>query len=84
MSKKEKIEPTPTERNELIWAEVKMLEDEIESIKKGLLPAELPKQASLNDCNTLARKAKVQAVKVDPERLEEESKLLNKQAKKKQ
>lgn len=80
MSKKEKL--TNAESNNLIWAEVKMLEDEIESIKKGLLPAELPKQASLNECNTLARKAKVGSVKVDPKRLEEESKLLIKPAKK--
>jgi hypothetical protein len=62
----EEIELTANEHNALIWAEVKKLEDEIELIKLELRPAELPKQASLNDCNIMARKAKIQPVKVDP------------------
>ena len=62
----EVIELTANEHNALIWAEVKKFQDEIESMKLELRPAELPKQASLNDCNILARKAKVEANKVDP------------------
>ena len=63
---KEEIELTANEHNALIWAEVKSLENQIELVKSELRPAELPKQASLNDCNIMARKAKVQPVKVDP------------------
>ena len=62
----EEIELTANEHNALIWAEVKSLENQIELIKLELRPAELPKQASLNDCNIMARKAKIQPVKVDP------------------
>jgi hypothetical protein len=69
----EEIELTANEHNALIWAEVKRYQDEIELMKLELRPAELPKQASLNDCNIMARKAKVEANKVDPKRLQEES-----------
>ena len=62
----EVIELTANEHNALIWAEVKKLQDKIESMKLELRPAELPKQASLNDCNILARKAKLEVNKVDP------------------
>jgi hypothetical protein len=67
-----KKELTSTEHNDLIWKEVKTLEDKIKELKKDLKPAELPKQASLNDCNRLARKANTTPAKVDPKRVSEE------------
>jgi N-dimethylarginine dimethylaminohydrolase len=69
----EETELTANEHNELIWAEVKKYQDEIDLMKLELRPAELPKQVSLNDCNIMARKAKVELHKVDPKRLQEES-----------
>ena len=68
----EVIELTANEHNALIWAEVKKYQDEIESMKLELRPAELPKQASLNDCNIMAGKIKLDVNKVDPKRLQEE------------
>ena len=73
MAKKEDIELTPAQHNDKVWAEMRKLEDKIKELKLTLKPVELPKQASLNDCNRLARKAKVAPVKVDPKRLAEES-----------
>lgn len=67
-----KKELTSTEHNDLIWKEVKTLEDKIKELKKDLKPVELPKQASLNDCNRLARKANTTPAKVDPKRVSEE------------
>ena len=64
-----KKELTKAEQNNLVWAEVKKLEDKIKELKSTLHPAELPKQASLNECNKLARSAKVKTVKVDPKRI---------------
>jgi cob(I)alamin adenosyltransferase len=64
-----KKELTKAEQNDLVWAEVKKLEDKIKELKSTLHPAELPKQASLNECNKLARSAKVKPVKVDPKRI---------------
>tara|TARA_R110000823_G_scaffold168298_1_gene300642 strand:+ start:266 stop:499 length:234 start_codon:yes stop_codon:yes gene_type:complete len=62
----ELIELSANEHNELIFAEVKKLEDAIKLLKSDLRPAELPKQVSLNDCNIMARKAKIEPIKVDP------------------
>jgi hypothetical protein len=68
----EEVELTANEHNALIWAEVKRYQDEIELMKLELRPAELPKQASLNDCNIMAGKIKLGVNKVDPKRLQEE------------
>ena len=68
----EEVELTANEHNALIWAEVKRYQDEIELMKLELRPAELPKQASLNDCNIMAGKIKLDVNKVDPKRLQEE------------
>jgi hypothetical protein len=68
----EEVELTANEHNALIWAEVKRYQDEIELMKLELRPAELPKQASLNDCNIMAGKIKLDINKVDPKRLQEE------------
>ncbi|HHZ96567.1 MAG TPA: hypothetical protein EYN67_13680 [Flavobacteriales bacterium] len=67
-----KKELTKLEHNNKVWAEVKELEDKIKEIKSTLHPAELPKQASLNDCNRLARKVSVKPVKVDPKKVSAE------------
>ena len=67
-----KKELTKLEHNNKVWAEVKELEDKIKEIKGTLFPAELPKQASLNDCNKLARQAKKEPVKVDPKKVSDE------------
>ena len=67
-----KKELTKLEHNDAVWAEVKKLEDKIKEIKETLFPAELPKQASLNDCNKLARQAKIEPVKVDPKKVSAE------------
>jgi hypothetical protein len=68
----EEIELTANEHNQLIWAEIEKYQDEIELMKLELRPAELPKQASLNDCNIMAGKIKLEVSKVDPKRLQEE------------
>ena len=65
-------ELTSIEFNNKIWAEIKKLEDKVKELKSTLKPAVLAKQATLNDCNKLAREAKVVPVKVDPKRLAEE------------
>tara|TARA_R110000822_G_scaffold303522_1_gene428225 strand:- start:103 stop:330 length:228 start_codon:yes stop_codon:yes gene_type:complete len=70
---KQESELTPIQYNDKVWAEIKKLEDKVKELKLTLKPAELAKQASLNDCNKLARSAKVTPVKVDPKRLAEES-----------
>lgn len=70
---KQESELTPIQFNDKIWTEIKKLEDKVKELKLTLKPAELAKQASLNDCNRLARTAKVTPVKVDPKRLAEES-----------
>jgi cob(I)alamin adenosyltransferase len=67
-----KKELTKLEENNVVWAEVKKLEDKIEELKSTLHPAELPKQASLNDCNKLARQAKIEPVKVDHKKVSAE------------
>lgn len=67
-----KKELTKAEHNDAVWAEVKTLEAKIKEIKATLYPAELPKQASLNDCNALARKANVKLSKVDPKKVSSE------------
>ncbi len=59
--------------NDEIWAEIKKLEDQIVELKSTLKPATLPKQADLNECNRLARKANVTPNKVNPAKLSEES-----------
>lgn len=59
--------------NDDIWQEIKKHEDAIAELKAELKPATLPKQASLADCNRLARKAKVVSTKTDPKKLSEES-----------
>jgi hypothetical protein len=68
----EEIELTANEHNQLIWSEVEKLQDKIELMKSDLRPAELPKQVSLNDCNIMAGKIKLEVSKVDPKRLQEE------------
>jgi DNA integrity scanning protein DisA with diadenylate cyclase activity len=68
----EEIELTANEHNQLIWAEIEKYQDEIELMKLELRPAELPKQVSLNDCNIMAGKIKLEVNKVDPKRLQEE------------
>lgn len=68
-----KKELTSIEFNDAIWADIKKLEDKIASLKDGLKPAVLAKQASLNDCNRIARKVKRTPVKVNPKRLKEEN-----------
>ena len=64
-----KKELTKAEHNAKVWAEVKELEDKVKELKSTLHAAELPKQASLNDCNRLAREANVKPVRVDPKRV---------------
>ena len=64
-----KKELTKLEHNDKVWEEVGKLEDKIKELKLTLHAAELPKQASLNDCNALSRKAKVTPVKVDPKKV---------------
>ena len=64
-----KKELTKAEHNAKVWAEVKALEDKVKELKSTLFAAELPKQASLNDCNRLAREANVKPVLVDPKRV---------------
>ncbi len=64
-----KKELTKAEHNAKVWAEVKVLEDKVKELKSTLFAAELPKQASLNDCNRLAREANVKPVRVDPKRV---------------
>lgn len=73
MAKKEEVELTSAQHNDKIWAEIRKLEDKVKELKLTLKPVELAKQASLNDCNRLARKANVVPVKVDPKRLAEET-----------
>ena len=67
-----KKELTKIEQNDKVWAEVKKLEDKIKELKLTLHPAELPKQASLNECNALARKVKVSTGKVDHKKVSAE------------
>ena len=68
-----KKELTKLEQNDKVWAEVKKLEDKIKELKLTLHPAELARQANLNDCNRIARTAKRTPVKVNPKRLKEEN-----------
>jgi hypothetical protein len=67
-----KKELTKAEYNAKVWAEVKTLEDSIKELKGSLHPAELPRQASLNECNALARKAAVKPVTVIPKKVSAE------------
>lgn len=67
-----KKELAPQEHNDASWVEIKKLEDKISELKSGLFPATLPKQASLNECNALARKANVKPVKVSPKKVSQE------------
>tara|TARA_R100000544_G_scaffold31132_1_gene17376 strand:- start:118 stop:318 length:201 start_codon:yes stop_codon:yes gene_type:complete len=64
-----KKELTNAEENAETWKKIHKKEQEIADLKESLHPAELPKQASLADCNKLARSAKVTPVKVDPKRI---------------
>ena len=73
MSKQEKKEISALDFNNQVWSKIKKLEGEVSSLKKTLKPAVLPKQASLNDCNILARKAKVEPTKINPKLVIEES-----------
>lgn len=68
-----KKELTKMEQNDKVWAEIKKLEDKINELKETLHPAELPKQASLHECNKMAAKVKAEAFQVDPYKLAEES-----------
>jgi len=67
-----KKELTSLEHNNSVWAEIKVLTDKVEGLKSTLNPATLPKQATLNDCNRLARAAKVKVNTTDPKRLSTE------------
>lgn len=67
-----KKELTNNEHNESVWSKVKELEVKIQELKDTLKPAELPKQASLNDCNVLARKANTTTGKTDHKKLSAE------------
>ena len=69
---------TPLEHNDAVWKEVKALEAKIAELKETLKPAVLPKQADLNHCNMLARKAKVEHRKINPKLVAEESGLKSK------
>ena len=68
-----KKELSNNEHNAEIFKQVKVLEDKIAELKSGLKPAEIPKQAELNMCNALARKAVTKPVKVNPKLVAEES-----------
>jgi len=71
-------ELTSLEHNDAVWKEVKSLEKKIAELKETLKPAELAPQACLNHCNMLARKALVEATKVNPKLVAEESGLKSK------
>lgn len=58
-----------TKSNTEIWAEIKVLENQIDELKKELAPATLPKQADLNECNRLARKAVTKVNTISAEKL---------------
>ena len=68
-----KKELSNNEHNAEIFKQVKVLENKIAELKADLKPAELPKQAELNMCNALARKAVTKPVKVNPKLVDEES-----------
>jgi len=68
-----KKELSNNEHNAEVFKKVKVLEDQIAELKGTLKPAELPKQADLNMCNALARKAVTKPVKVNPKLVAEES-----------
>lgn len=68
-----KKELTKLEHNDSVWLKIKELEEKINTLKGTLHPAELPKQASLNDCNVLARKAKATKTKTNPKLLAAEN-----------
>ena len=62
-----------TAHNKAIFKELAKLEAKIADLKSQMKPIHLPKQASLNDCNALARKAKVSANKVNPKLMVEQA-----------
>lgn len=62
-----------TEHNKSIFKEIAKLEAKIVELKSQMKPIELPKQASLNDCNALARKAKTVPLKINPKLVAEEA-----------
>ncbi len=68
-----KKELTKMEQNDKVWAEIKKLEDKIADLKETLHPAELPKQASLHECNKMAAKIKEEIFPADPYKLAEEA-----------
>tara|TARA_R110000823_G_scaffold298640_1_gene419053 strand:+ start:90 stop:335 length:246 start_codon:yes stop_codon:yes gene_type:complete len=68
------VEVTSAQHNDKVFSEMKALEDKIKGLKETLKPIELPRQAGLNECNALARKALSQPIKVDPKLLAEDSK----------
>ena len=67
-----KKELTNNEHNAEVFTEIKALETQIAELKSTLKKAELPKQADLNECNILARKANTKPVKVDPKKVSAE------------
>ena len=73
-TKKAEVELTSSQHNDKVFAEMKSLENKIKELKLTLKPIELPKQASLNDCNRLARKSIDQPVKVDPKLIADDAK----------
>ena len=73
-TKKAEVELTSSQHNDKVFAEMKSLEDKVKELKLTLKPIELPKQADLNECNRLARKAVSQPVKVDPKLIAEDAK----------
>ena len=67
-----------TKHNQSIFKELEKLEAKKADLKSQLKPIVLPKQASLNECNELARKAKVAHQKINPKLVAEESGLKSK------
>lgn len=65
-------ELTNSEYNDKIWSKVRKLQDDIEKLKSELKPCELPKQATLAECNALARKIKQEPAKINPKVLAQE------------
>lgn len=68
-----KKELSNAEHNAEIFSKIEEFEAKIAALKAELKPIELPKQADLNMCNALARKANVQPTKVNPKLVAEES-----------
>ena len=54
-----KKELTSNEHNNLIFAEIKKLEDKIADLKSTMKPVEAVKTATLAECNEMTRKNKL-------------------------